>query len=340
MTVNGHNIREIGEAARLWALRVSDPAFADWGMFTDWLGANQAHLEAYECALDEEEWATRLFQGSTQAVCAPVFEPAPNSSADASFVPPLPTGRGAGVSRRRWIAQGAMAASVAALALTGAWLNFAPKSEMRYQTAFGEHRTIALPDGSKVSMNGETEVRLPSLDARHVTLVRGEALFEVVHNDKHPFVVDAGETTLVDLGTVFNVVHQEDKLDVAVSEGVVEYRANHEKVRLEAGNALARHGVKSPVQQRSVHPSVVGSWRSGYLQYDAATLLSVADDLARNLGKPVRVTDAVAQKRLSGTIMLDGASEVIVGRAAALAGVGYAQDGKGWVLTLEDGKKR
>ena len=51
---------EIEEAGRLWAIRVQDPAFADWDGFTQWLESDPAHLEAYEAALADAVWAVDL----------------------------------------------------------------------------------------------------------------------------------------------------------------------------------------------------------------------------------------------------------------------------------------
>ncbi|MDF0488652.1 FecR domain-containing protein [Sphingomonas sp. H39-1-10] len=48
----------ISEAAIAWAVRVSDPAFADWEAFSDWLGAAPAHADAYH------EAETALADGS------------------------------------------------------------------------------------------------------------------------------------------------------------------------------------------------------------------------------------------------------------------------------------
>lgn len=48
---------DIKEAARLWAVRVGDPAFDDWDALTRWLEADPAHLAAYEAAVADEEWA-------------------------------------------------------------------------------------------------------------------------------------------------------------------------------------------------------------------------------------------------------------------------------------------
>jgi ferric-dicitrate binding protein FerR (iron transport regulator) len=48
---------ELIEAARLWAMRVADPAFDDWDGLTRWLETGPAHLAAYEAAVQDDEWA-------------------------------------------------------------------------------------------------------------------------------------------------------------------------------------------------------------------------------------------------------------------------------------------
>lgn len=48
---------ELIEAARLWAMRVADPAFDDWDGLTRWLESSPAHLAAYEAAVENDEWA-------------------------------------------------------------------------------------------------------------------------------------------------------------------------------------------------------------------------------------------------------------------------------------------
>ncbi|WP_204309887.1 FecR family protein, partial [Klebsiella michiganensis] len=72
-----------------------------------------------------------------------------------------------------------------------------------YRTAAGERREVALTDGSKMILNGDTRVAM--IDARHAELIEGEALFEVRHDAAHPFIVKTGDVTLEDAGTVFNV---------------------------------------------------------------------------------------------------------------------------------------
>ena len=78
------------------------------------------------------------------------------------------------VAPRRILSVLAVAASVAIAAVTVAlWTSVTPNS---YSTAIGEHRTVALSDGSTIALGADTriDVRL-SKDVRAIELVRGEA---------------------------------------------------------------------------------------------------------------------------------------------------------------------
>lgn len=311
----------IGEAARLWAIRVADPEFDDWDQFSAWLDADPAHLAAYDAAVADEEWATELFE-------TPMPAPIPLSAQ------PAPSPR-----RWRWAAPGALAASVA-VAAVGGWFALEQQGPTVYATSMGEHRTIALDDGSKVILNGGTEVVVADSGAREVQLVKGEALFEVRHDERRPFIVNAGGTRLVDLGTVFNVVRDKEALDVAVAEGAVLYQSSGHEVHLNPGDALARSDASSAPVLRRAAPDTIGTWRTGYLQYDDVSLETVAGDLSRNLGKPVRVDPGVADRRFTGTIMLQGSPDAVLERTGALVDVRFIRNSEGWTAMSGNGSRR
>jgi len=231
---------EIREAGRLWAVRVQDPAFADWDGYTAWLEADPAHLDAYEAALDDADWGAALLAAApVEAVAEPQ-------------------------TRRWWLPAGAAAA--AAVAVIGGWavLNRdAPAQQIA--TAPGEHRTIDLADGSKLALNGNTRVTIDPDTPRLVVLDQGEARFAVRHDASDPFVVLSGGTRLVDAGTVFNVVQDGDALEVAVAEGAVIYEPGPDEVRLAPGDALRRPGKGMKPVLAKANPQSVGSWASGEL---------------------------------------------------------------------------
>ena len=98
-----------------------------------------------------------------------------------------------------------------------------------YTTGAGERRMFALADGTQVTLAGSSaiDVRLDKT-ARRVSLVRGEAYFDVVHNASHPFTVDAGANRITDIGTAFSVRRKGTSNTVEVARGsVVVASSNH-----------------------------------------------------------------------------------------------------------------
>jgi len=303
------------EAARLWAIRVQQPAFGDWDGFTEWLERDPAHLAAYDAVLDDEVWAAALLSA------APAVEPE---------APPV---------RRWWLA--GSAAVAAAVAVLGGWAVLdrdAPAQQIA--TAPGEHRTIELADGSRMALNGATRVTIDSDTPRQVVLEQGEARFDVRHDASDPFVVLSGGARLVDAGTVFNVLQDGDALEVAVAEGAVIYEPGPDEVRLAPGDMLKRpgRGVKPVLAKAS--PQAIGSWATGELYYDNPAPDQVARDLTRSIGRPVRSAGGTGRIRFTGTLVLRGTPEEVVARAGPLLGVTFVVDGEGWTMSPAHGPPR
>lgn len=109
----------------------------------------------------------------------------------------------------------------------GVYFYFAPTAERTYATAIGERKIVTLADGSRIELNTDTSLRL-SKDAkgRHVSLVKGEAFFEIAHDTAVPFVVEAGSYRVVDLGTQFSVRRDGGKLNVDLFEGSARFETS------------------------------------------------------------------------------------------------------------------
>jgi transmembrane sensor len=312
MAMSAHD-QDIWEAGRLWAIRAQDPAFDDWDDFTAWLERDPSHLEAYEAALADDAWAAAV------VASLPAVAPQP---------------------RRSW-GLPASAAVAAAVAAVGGWALLdrdAPAQQIA--TAPGEHRTIELADGSRITLNGGTRVAIDPDTSRQVVLEQGEARFEVHHDTSDPFVVLAGGTRLVDAGTVFNVVRNGEALEVAVAEGAVIYQPGPGEVRLAPGDTLKRLGKTAMPVIGKANPQAIGSWASGELQYDNASLDDVARDLSRNLGRPVRPVAGAGRLSFGGTLMLGGTPEEVLARAGPLLGVKFVAEGEGWTMSPAHGPPR
>lgn len=84
--------------------------------------------------------------------------------------------------------------------------------EMSVFVPAGQRMQVTLADGTHVQLNAGTTLEYPvvfSSKTRRVKL-SGEALFEVAHDAKHPFIVETFATDLRVLGTKFNVLADPD----------------------------------------------------------------------------------------------------------------------------------
>ena len=95
-----------------------------------------------------------------------------------------------------------------------------------YLTAIGEQQTVTLRDGSLVQLNTDTIIDVDFDERRRkVRLVKGEALFEIVHDQSRPFQVYAGTNVIRAVGTAFVVKLTGDEIEVTIKEGRVELKS-------------------------------------------------------------------------------------------------------------------
>ena len=305
--------REVEEEAIAWVIRLRDAGEEEWSAFTAWLEADPVHAEAYDEAALADAEAEALVPAAP--LPAPVPEPANDEPARPG---------------RRAFFGWAVAASLALVA--GFTFLGTGDGTQVIETGAGERHEIALEDGSRILLNASTRVVLDEDRPRFARLEQGEALFRIVHDDARPFEVEAGDSLLRDLGTVFNVVHEPQRLEVAVAEGEVLYNPAREAKHLLPGMALAKVQGE-PLRVAEVEKEGIGAWRENRLVYTEAPLSRVAADLSRNLGVPVTVESSVAARPFSGVIMLDGEKGAVLRRASALLGLAARREGEGWILT-------
>lgn len=140
-------------------------------------------------------------------------------------VPEVPLGgitRLAHWNRPRAISRWAAAAAVLLAFGIGAFGVYRAWFAGVYTTGVGEQRTIRLQDGTRLTLNSDSKVVVRFAQAqRHVTLARGEAYFEVVHDRRRPFVVTVGDHDITDVGTVFMVRYGNGNAAITLLDGKV-----------------------------------------------------------------------------------------------------------------------
>lgn len=186
-------------------------------------------------------------------------------------------------------------------------------------TRIGERALVRLADNSLVTLNTDSAIHVDLSDAqRSITLVRGEAYFEVAKDKTRPFVVAAGGRQVVAVGTAFAVkLHQQD-VQVNLVEGKV--RVEHvassvaapmsDAVMLDAGMSLvARVDGDDRVGTLNVEREV--SWRSGKLVFPGDRLADVIAEMNRYSTQKIELLDAaLGEQLLSGVFDPAGGAEL------------------------------
>lgn len=178
-----------------------------------------------------------------------------------------------------------------------------------FSTSVGGHETIRLADGSLIELNTNTTVHvLDGGNGRTVTLDKGEAYFQIVHNQASPFEVLVGDRKLVDIGTAFSVRKETNRLQVAIVEGQVRFAPLHPKdgkpIYLSSGDMLVASAGKTSVT-RLASPDLKSElgWRRGLLIFYRKPLADAAEEFNRyNQQQIVVVGEAAGKLPVSGAL--------------------------------------
>jgi len=196
-----------------------------------------------------------------------------------------------------------------------------------YTTSVGEQRTVELPDGSAISINALSSVRVIYSDAtRDAYLRSGQAMFSVAKDFSRPFRVhvssgadvrtSTGNGTLIQaIGTKFDVRRRSDRINVAVVEGAVQVGADSQvagaphraPARVAAGQAVSIKDSGCITSPRPVNPSDVLAWQQRRLVFADNTLEEITEEFRRYNRTPrIRIeNDALRSQRFSGVFDAD-----------------------------------
>jgi transmembrane sensor len=298
--------QEIDGLAADWAARRDLGALSpeEEAGFQDWLAADVRHLGAYGRA---EAVLFRLERLNVTALDGAPSEGPPQSS----------------WNRRRLILTGGAAASVAAA--VGVALHMrAGVPESTFSTAIGQIREVVLADGSVIFLNTNTKIRVQFTEKlRGISLLQGEAQFDVAKNKLRPFIVSAGDTRVRAVGTSFTVsMLPKRPIQVLVKEGVVELQradaATAIPVRASANiQAIAPSG--APIVTVAVPDEKLArdlAWLRGRIALDNQRLDDAADEFARYSEVRIIVDPAVSDRTITGLFASN--DPVAFARAAAV----------------------
>lgn len=194
---------------------------------------------------------------------------------------------------------------------------------------YGKRSQITLADGSKVWVNSGSKLIYPARfasDKREVYL-EGEAIFEVSHNSKHPFIVVTSDVDVRVLGTVFNVssYHDDNTINTILESGSVElsYRGNsllgRSKQMMVPGMMAVYDQGKGSVVQSKVDPKQHMSWREGYFIFDKQPLSQILKKVSRYYNVSIALNnEELGRETFSGYLDLKNSPEQVLSIIAVL----------------------
>lgn len=146
-------------------------------------------------------------------------------------------------------------------------------------------KSIKLSDGSKIYLAANSLFQYPEKfegDDRKVSLLKGNAFFEVAKDKKHPFIITSGEIKTRVLGTSFHIQMSKAKCEVIVVTGKVNVSSKGQSVDLIPNEEALFSGKK--LTRLAVDKSLLVNWYTSDITLNEATLQQVVTILQYKYG--------------------------------------------------------
>lgn len=219
--------------------------------------------------------------------------------------------------RFRWL----IAASLAFLLLAAGGLYQTIWQYKTYATDYGQTLSLTLHDGSQVTLNANSSLRIPRFgfdeDSRTV-LLEGEAEFRVKHTTDHKrFIVKTPKALdVIVLGTEFTVFARKRATRVVLNSGKVQLSYNHQQQneqKFMKPGELATINKEGHIEIQPIAPTEEpAAWKDHRFVFLSTPLSEIALMLDEVFGVKVVIPEKqVAQMTVSGSFTAHSAEELI-----------------------------
>ena len=237
----------------------------------------------------------------------------------------------------RLIAKWAVAASMAALVLSGVYFMkkngeiSTPISVVKSDPEVArKNNLVQLPDGSTVILSADSKIDYPtSFDKqdKRVVYLTGEAYFDIQPNPAKPFVVHTGKLVTTVLGTAFNIraLPGESSITVTVTRG--EVKVGNEKTTfsiLHPREQIVYNVGKDEAVQEVVNVDKIVEWKENDLYFDDITISTAAGILEERFNVKITVDDEhLKNQRFTTTFNKDESLESILTSIVTFSDASY-----------------
>lgn len=203
----------------------------------------------------------------------------------------------------------------------------------------GQTVLVKLEDGSRVWLNSDSKLSYPEhFDGkkRELQLV-GEAYFEVVHQEKQPFIIRSGDVKTVVLGTTFNInaYPENKKVEVTVLSGKVAVvtpsgkKETLKTVFVTSNQKASYVRDEIEIQTSTVKAIETISWKEGKMVFHNTPLLEAIAVVERKYNINLSCSEKIGECTLSTTADLnnEGLDKVLKVMATLVNGSVTYQNG-------------
>lgn len=308
--------RQIEDCGRAWlAKRDSGQCTeAEEAEFNRWLRADVRHRVAYLRLEAAWERAARLKVFGVGRAAGEV--PRPGEWRASPFFEQRPASRLSSVLSKR-VPRIAVSAACVVLSAVAVFWFMSYRANDSYMTPVGGVASIPLKDGSSITLNTGSKLRVALTETeRRIELQAGEAFFEVARDPARPFVVDAGDRRIVAVGTAFSVRREGADVQIVVTHGSVRVeprRAGTNAELLAAGSVMYSARESQLVQKKTVTETESAlSWRSGYLTFDETSLADAVAEFNRYNTERIVIEDPrIAALKITGKFRSTNAGDFV-----------------------------
>lgn len=206
---------------------------------------------------------------------------------------------------------------IAAAVIVGIFLYTSWRTSWTDYMAYDIPQTFTLPDSSSVTLAPGATLRLQRHKDNRLVQMTGKVYFNVRHDDRAPFRVDAGSGFVKVLGTRFQV-DSRDPISVSVVSGKVLFsaiRSGEEALILTKGqSAVLDPAASKPVEITPKHPNPA-AWATGEFIYDNTPLPEVLSELSEYYDVTLVAFDAghssCESRSLSGEFSTSSLPEIL-----------------------------
>lgn len=154
---------------------------------------------------------------------------------------------------------------------------------------------LELPDGSKVWLNKDSELKFDKPFNVRTVVLSGEAFFEIERDTKRPFTIITGNAKTTVLGTSFNLraYPEEEEVELVVKTGKVKFESlvEEDSILLEKEESAAFIKETSEVQKKNLTSKNILAWKLGTIRFVDTPIKEVVADLQRYFRKEFKVSN-------------------------------------------------